>query len=173
MTHLLRIDWKVFWVILSCAILQMTIVPWVSVGGIAPNLCFLFVAFYAFQLNHHQIFLIAFATGLFRDFLTQSFFGIDTVSLVFGSLVLQQMASRLDRDNFWVQFWGVFLFSFVSLLINLILLSSIQQAWMLNGYQLAKAFLITVYTTLGAFLAFPFLKRLFNVSALAKQYELF
>ncbi len=151
--------------------LQMAFVPAISIEGVSPDLILLLIAFYAFAIDYREVVWMGFFLGLCRDFLSHSFFGLETVSLVCSSLLLQYAVMEFNRGDYFVTLLGVFLFSVTALAIPVLLMmadSGASQA--VSAFP--KVLSISIYTAAIAVAIFPMLRRLFGLDP-AKQYELF
>ncbi len=167
-------DQRLVFVLLAIVWLELSLIPLFSIGQIKPDLFLIFIAFYAFRINWRRVVTLAFFVGLIQDLLTNSFFGLETVSFIGGALLLRFFALRFDRDKRWVQLASLFTFSWLSSLLFVALsLLMEDQSFHLSEWILEKTFLISVYTTvLGGFI-FPLLERLPRPIFYQKQYELF
>ncbi len=153
--------------------IHLSLLPLFSVWGIKPDFFFIFLAFYAFRVNWKPVVGLAFFIGLIRDLLTNSFFGLETASMVGGTILLQFFAMRFDREKRWIQAASLFSFSWFALLLFSLAAFLIQRPYFLNEWTPVKTFLISVYTTAVGFVLFPFLEKWFGAALRQKQYELF
>ena len=166
-------DHRLILVLLGLAWLELSILPFFSVGGIKPDFFFVFLAFYAFRINWKHVVKLALVLGLVRDSLTNTFFGLETASCVAGALLLQFLALRLDRDKPWIQMGSLFCFSWTSLLVFSILALFVQAPYGMSETTPLRIFFVSVYTTMTGILLFPVFERWLKPSLRAKQYELF
>ena len=166
-------SWKMLIIALAVLWLQMAVMPALGWKGVTADLSLLFVALFAFLVDYHRVFWSAFLMGCLKDLLSDSFFGLETSSLVFGAIILSQITHRFDREDTAVQMSGIFLFSFATLVILMILKASVQESFAANIACLVQSFWIALYTTALAFLAFPAVRFFFRLKPYPKQYELF
>lgn len=152
--------------------IQLAFVPFIAIKGMMPDLMFLLVAFYAFAIDHRDALWVAFFLGLCRDFLTHTFFGIETASFVCGALLLQYAVAQFNRRDIFIILISVFLFVFASLTLSILLMA-------VNGdpARVASAFpnilAIALYTSILAPVIFPVFRRMFGIKLPKTQYELF
>ena len=167
-------DQRLIFILLFMVWFQLSWLPLFSIGQIKPDFLFVFIAFYAFQINWNRVLTLAFCVGLVRDLLTNSFFGLETASCVGGALLLRFFATRFDRDKRWIQLASLFAFSWFSLLLFLALeFLLIHERLHFGEWIFLKTFLISIYTTTVGVLLLPLLERLPRSIFREKQYELF
>ena len=151
---------------------EISILPFLSIRGIKPDLVFIFTAFYAFQIDWKRLIALVFVLGMVRDLLANSFFGLETASLIGGALFLQFFADQFYRDERWIQALGLFSFSWFTLLLYSVF-SWVVDHHALSEHILLSTFFISVYTTAGGALLFPLFGKWFKRSLNVKQFELF
>lgn len=151
--------------------LQMAFVPAISVKGAAPDLMLLLIAFYAFAIDYRDVVWVGFFLGLCRDFLSHSFFGLETASFVSSALLLQYAVMEFNRGDYFVTLLGVFLFLIVALSIPVLLMIAVRGTGQAAAV-FPRVLFISVYTTVAAVGVFPVFRRLFGMGS-EKQYELF
>ena len=152
---------------------QISLAPLFTIWGVAPDFIFLFFAFFTFFLNRNRVYWWAFGVGLMRDLLSNTFFGLETISLVCGTLVLIQICKRFDSKDNWVQIWATFLSTLLGLIIFLLFFSLVQDYLLVRFLHFVRALFIAGYTTLLMPFLFPLLKNFFRIKSFKKQYELF
>ena len=151
--------------------IEVSVLPFCSIRGIKPDLIFIFITFYAFQIDWKRLVLLAFVLGIIRDLLTNSFFGLETASFVGGALLLQFFADQFYRER-WIQILGLFLFSWVTLILYSIF-TFVTEGHYFNEWMLAQTFFISVYTTVVGAILFPIFEKRLKQVLRVKQYELF
>ncbi len=152
--------------------IELSILPFCSIRNIKPDLIFIFIAFYAFQIDWKRLVPLAFVLGIIRDLLTNSFFGIETASLIGGALLLQFFADQFYREKRWVQILGLFSFSCFTLFLYSIFVF-VTEGRYLDERMLIKTFFISAYTTAAGAILFPLFEKWFKRALYVKQYELF
>lgn len=85
---------RLIFILVGLVWIQFSLLPLFSIGGIKPDFFFIFLAFYAFQIHWKPVVGLAFLIGLVRDLITNSFFGLETASIVGGGILLQFFAIR-------------------------------------------------------------------------------
>lgn len=151
--------------------IEVSILPFCSIRGVKPDLIFIFIAFYAFQINWKRLVPLAFVLGMIRDLLTNSFFGLETASFIGGALLLQFFADQFYRER-WIQLLGLFLFSWFTLLLYSGF-TLITEGHYFDERMLIETFFISLYTTLVGMVLFPFFETRLRRVLHVKQYELF
>ncbi len=151
--------------------IEVSVLPFCSIRGIKPDLIFIFITFYAFQIDWKRLVLLAFVLGIIRDLLTNSFFGLETASFVGGALLLQFFADQFYRER-WIQILSLFLFSWVTLILYSIF-TFVTEGHYFNEWMLAQTFFISVYTTVVGAILFPIFEKRLKQVLRVKQYELF
>ena len=166
-------DRRLILALLGLVWLELSVVPFFSVGGIKPDLFFVFLVFYAFRINWKRVIGLALILGLIKDFLTNSFFGLEAASQTAGAVLLQFLAMRFDRDKPWIQLAALFSFSWFALVLYSAAAWIAQAPYRLDGSMAVKSLLIAGYTTAAGFLLFPILEKWLKPTLREKQYELF
>lgn len=151
--------------------IEVSLLPYFSIRGIKPDLIFIFITFYAFQIDWKRLVLLAFVLGIVRDLLTNSFFGLETASFVGGALLLQFFADQFYREQ-WIQILGLFLFSWVTLILYSIF-TFVTEGHYFNERMLVETFFISIYTTAVGAILFPILEKRLKQALHVRQYELF
>ncbi len=152
--------------------LEISILPLFSIGRVKPDLIFVFLSFYAFQIDWKRLIPLAFVLGIVRDLLANSFFGLETASLIGGALFLQFFADQFYRDERWVQALGLFSFSWLTLILYAFF-CFVTDGHPFNEPILMNTFFISLYTTGLGVLLFPLFTKWFKHALHVKQYELF
>lgn len=153
--------------------LEFSIVPLISIRGVRPDFFFVFLVFYAFQIDTRSVIPLAFLLGLAKDFASNAFFGLETASLAGAAVLLRLLAVRFDREKRWIQMGSLFAFSGTALVLFSLAALLVQAPYGLNVPVMSKAFFIALYTTVFGFALIPFLDRWLRPSLRQKQYELF
>lgn len=162
-------------IFIVCALIwfEFSILPLFSLGGIKPDLFFIFLSFYAFRIRWKHTIQLAFALGLAKDLLTNSFFGLETASYTLAAILLQFLAIRFDREKPWIQMAGLFSFSWISLILFSLFALLIQTPYGFSEWVFLNTFLISLYTTALGALLFPAFEKWLKPPLKSKQYELF
>ena len=125
-------------------------------------------------MNWREAVALAFLIGVIQDLVTNSFFGLQTISYVGAALFLQFFSVRFDREKKWIQLAGLFsatwlvviLFSVFSFAIGTRYFSEAE--WMFT-----KSVLIASYTTAFGFVFYPSFEKYLLPLFGPRQYELF
>ncbi|MBI4388179.1 MAG: hypothetical protein HY582_03970 [Candidatus Omnitrophica bacterium] len=168
-----RVNWKILLAMVVVLWFQMGVLSLFSFGTIIFDFSLLYLAFLSFTFEYRRVLIFAFVAGCLKDLLTGAFFGLETVSLICGTLLLRQIIAQFDRRDEWVQGWGTFLFAFFTLLVHAGLLALVQERYVLNVSTWFKSVLIAGGTSVLVIFIFPIFKRLLETQSALKQYELF
>ena len=160
-------------VVVGIVWLEFSFLPLLSLKDIKPDFFSIFLAFYAFRVNWRQIVPLAFFVGVVQDLITNSFFGLETVSYVGGALLLRFFAIRFDQEKRWVQLAGLFSVSWLVFIIFLVFSFLFEVHYSSGEWILTKTVLIALYTTILGSLLFPLLEKYLLPILGPRQYELF
>ena len=167
------IDRRLILVLLTLTWIELSLLPLLTVGGIKPNFFYVFLVFYAFRINWKRLVALSLMVGLIQDFMTNSFFGLETASVVGAAILLRFLAMRFDREKAWIQLASLFCFTWVALTFFSVLSLLVGERFLLDPKSLTQCALISVYTTgIGAVL-FPWFEKWLKPALRQRQYELF
>lgn len=152
--------------------IEASLLPYFAIRNIKPDLIFILIAFYAFQVDWKRLVPLAFLLGVIRDLMTNAFFGVETASLVGGAFLLQFFADQFDRDERWLQLSGLFTFSCFTLLLYAIF-SFVTKPYPIREQVFLNIFFTSVYTTVLGAVLIPFFVKVLKQHLFVKQYELF
>ena len=164
---------KVVFLCLVALWCQLSFAPAISIWGVVPDFIYLVFAFLVFFSNRQKIICLAFGVGIAKDLFSNTFFGLETIGLVSGVLILNQIVKQFDREDFRVQMWATFLCSLSGLTTFLVVFAVVQDKVLITSSHILRSFFIAVYTVFLVPLIFPFLKSFFAFKSPVKQYELF
>ncbi len=153
--------------------LQMAVFPVIAFRDIVPDSPLLLVAFFGLILDRERVVVYAFFAGFLKDLFVNSYFGLETASFVLGAIVLNQITSRFDREDPWVQAWATFLFSFFVLVAFCLFSAVVEERAPVHFLVWVKSLSIAGYTVIFIPVVFPLFKSIFRVQTLTRQYELF
>lgn len=162
---------RLIFVLFVFLFLTLAFVPFISIDGVGPDLFFIFLVFYAFHISWKTVPIPAFLIGLAKDILTNSYFGLETFSLVTASILLGLAASKIERDNAWLRYLVTFIFSVTAMSVFSVSFLILEGSPRLIAFSFARVFYVSVYTVFVSPLVFFFLDRLLKVRS--RQYELF
>ena len=152
---------------------ELSLLPFFSIGSIKPDFFLVFLAFYAFRINWKRIIALSFFVGLAQDLVTNSFFGLETASCVGGAILLRFLALEFDREKRSIQLVGLFVFSWLTLLLFMLLSFLVGEHYPFGEEAFVRALFIAVYTTAFGWLVFPVFEKWLKPALAVKQYELF
>ena len=164
---------RFFWVTLFFVWLQLTIVPFLKIQGLQPDLLCLLVVFLAFTLRCRNLEIIAFSAGAAKDLLVHTVFGLEIASLVCAAVVLKRLVHSLEQEDLFLQMGMVFVYSFSSLIFFHGLSFLLQQSYGSLSILVAKSAAIALYTAFLTPPVFVFLRFIFALRPHERQYELF
>ncbi|MGB9803617.1 rod shape-determining protein MreD [Desulfofundulus sp.] len=112
--------------LLLALLLQATVVDLIRVRGVAPDLIFLLVVFYAFWRGQREGAFWGFVAGLLKDFVTGNYFGLNALSTAVACYLVGWSESRLYKESSLVVMVLTFLATLVSQLIYYLLLAYLK-----------------------------------------------
>lgn len=128
--------------------LQVTLLNFISVFGVKPDLILIIVVFNAFLKGSREGALIGFLGGLFEDLAIGSYIGMNALSAMAVGYLVGLSESKLYKDSSLMVVFLVWLSSFVAQLLNYILLS-IMEVYINPGVALFNVIVPTAtYTAL-------------------------
>ncbi|MGI6360954.1 MAG: rod shape-determining protein MreD [Bacillota bacterium] len=80
-------------------VLNETLMPAISIGGIAPNLLIFFVVFYAIYRDPPQAVLIAVIIGLIEDLMIGRYIGLSIISYAAVAFAISYFKVRFYHEN--------------------------------------------------------------------------
>ena len=86
---------------------EKNLLPFISIGGIVPDLILIFVIIISFQENKSKSTIIGFVAGLIQDIFTTYFFGLSalTKSIVgFWGVFFQQPQKKYNLSSYLIAF---------------------------------------------------------------------
>ena len=153
--------------------LTVYFVPFLNLGGMAPDLWNLLILFYAFRVDWKKVSMLALAAGWMKDLISLRFFGIEIFSLGILSLLLNYAVSKLEREDPLIGILCVFLFCLLDewLSVGSVLFLKGQAAFCLPLF--TRGFWSAVYTLAVYPLVFMFFSYLGEPRRRNYQRELF
>jgi hypothetical protein len=154
-------------------LVQMTFVPYCTIGGVIPDLCN--SLFIAAVMLYQGINMLAFALciGLVKDLFTNHYFGFETFSLLVPTGILMLIIKKCNLKHSMIRHIIFFLFSFLSFLtLKICLMISEKQSILVETF-FGSLFSITIYTTVISIIMYYVLALFAPPVRRFKQYELF
>ncbi len=103
-------------------ILQSTVLEFVTVMGVKPDLVMLVVILNGFLLGTRQGAFLGYAAGMVEDLFTGSYIGLNALSKMVAGYLAGAAGRRLYRENTLVATGVTFFSAFIGYIINYILL---------------------------------------------------
>jgi len=103
-------------------ILQTTMLDYLTVYGIKPDLVMLLVVFYGFLLGPGEGAFLGFAGGLIEDLFSGSYIGLNALSKMFAGYLAGVCGERLYKENALVAAGTTFISALAGMLANYLLL---------------------------------------------------
>ncbi len=115
-----KIAVKILLVFIALSVLQIVVVPFISINSIEPNLLVLFVIYYSLSLKKTHSLLFGFFTGLLFDLLSGGIIGVNAFALTVVAFIANENKHNFGTEIFSYKFiWLVFFASSVAaFLIN-------------------------------------------------------
>jgi len=147
-------------------LLELTLLPFVSVQGARPDLFFILLVFYALFIRPNKTFPFAVFLGVIREFFSGTLLGLQTIAFGFSGILLWLMVLKMERENLVNQGAILFVTSSLNLLILGLLEISLKKMSLPFNQILIQIFAVTVYTCLIAPFLFALIRRLLRFSQL-------
>ena len=157
--------------ILATIILQSTLVPYISINNIKPDLFNGLFILLVLQFSNIQSIILAFIIGAVKDLYTNHQYGLEIIALIIPALILPIIVKKTDISNIFVRFMVLYLFSLISLLIVLIEMAIIEKSFITIKIFYSNAIGAALYTSVISLIVFHFIKRIIPFKT--DQYELF
>jgi len=130
--------------------IQVTLLNFLSIWGVKPDLVLIIVAFNAFLRGSREGSLIGFIGGLFEDLAVGSYIGINALSLMAAGYLVGLTESKLYRDSSLMVVALIWIASFAAQLLSYILLT-MTEVYIAPGVALFSVIIPTAtYTALLA-----------------------
>lgn len=110
-------------VILCVSLIQTTLLHYISILGIQPDLFIIFLVFHSLNSNVERSFHANWATGLAKDIFTEGFFGLNTVLFVIAGYLISIIKDTLFGKHLMTQISVTFIISIIYNLLYLFMLS--------------------------------------------------
>lgn len=136
-------------VVLAAALfLQVTLLNFITIFGVKPDLVLIIVVFNAFLRGPREGALFGFFGGLFEDLAVGSYIGMNALSTMAVGYLVGLTESKLYKDSSFMVVFLVWLSSFVAQFLNYILLS-LMEVYINPGVALFNVIIPTAtYTSL-------------------------
>ncbi|MCL6610527.1 MAG: rod shape-determining protein MreD [Peptococcaceae bacterium] len=112
--------------IIIALLIQVTLLNFISIWGVKPDLVLIIVTFDAFLRGSREGALIGFLGGLFEDLAVGSYIGMNALSMMAAGYLAGLTESRLYKESSLIVAFLVWVSSFTAQLINYILLSMME-----------------------------------------------
>ncbi len=130
-----------FALFLLLSVLQSTVVPFISIKGIEPQLLVIFVVYYSLSLKDSHALWFGFLTGLLYDLLSGGVTGVSAFGLTLAAFITIENKSKFQQGE-------IFSYSFLYLIF---IVSSIYALVtnFLNGFTVNVLYAIFVFGVLS------------------------
>lgn len=164
---------KVIVYLLLLYVMDLAVVSIFRIGEIKPVLLYMLVLYSAFQMDWKTLLPVVCIAGLLRDLISLQTFGIETSSLVLGTVLLDLLVQKLERGIWILRVFIAFLFCTAVLVLNLILSNFFNQEPGFSWHVLLTILATAFYTACLLPVFFYVSARWFGDRKAIKQYELF
>lgn len=103
-------------------ILQATVLDYVSIWGVKPDLVLLLAIFNGFHLGTREGAFLGFISGIIEDLFSGSYIGLNALSKMVAGCVAGEAGQRFYRENVIVAAGVTFFSSIAGLFVNYLLL---------------------------------------------------
>jgi len=145
-------------------LLELTVVPYLTLFGVRPDLFFILIAFYSFLIHPNRTPHFAVFLGLIRELFSGTLLGLETLSYGISGIMLWFLVMKMERENPYNQAALIFIFSFINLLIISVLNVCLTETSVTMGQIFQMIMGASLYTTLAAPFVFFFIRRVLRVS---------
>ncbi len=157
--------------IIVTTILQVTLIPYISLHNVKPDLFYGLFALLILQFSNIQTILLAFIIGFLKDLFANNLFGLEIISLLIPALILPFIVKKTDINNPLVRFIILFISSLLAFFTLLTSIAVIEKSPEVINIYFMKILESSLYTAIISFVLYYFLK-LF-IPKKTEQYELF
>lgn len=159
--------------LLVLVVADLTLSPLVRVGDVQPVFLLLMVLYGSFQWGWQKALPLALIVGFLRDMTGTLPVGTEMFSVTAAALFLDFAVQKLHRVWILVRIGTAFVFTFIALMVALILGGVLHQPASFSWYNAGRIFLTAVYTAAFWPLFSAVSIRWFHERKPMKQYELF
>ena len=164
---------RVIGYLLLLLVLDLSVLPFIRVGGIQPHLLYLIVLYAAFQWGWQRTLPMALAVGILRDLTGSHLLGLETGSLILASVILDLLVKKMVRESTLLRFSTALIFVFCASLFHLILVSFLSGTNYVSWHRCYLSLGTSLYTAACMPIFFYLTARWFYDRVPMKQYELF
>jgi rod shape-determining protein MreD len=152
-------------------IIQVSVVPFLHINRIAPDLVFVVFMLLAMTLSRRYTLFLALLFGFIKELFASHYFGNELIPYLIIGLLLPAVINRFNCENKMIRFIIIFCFSFLVGAVNIlcIALSEYSSVILENFFQ--KTIYVSIYTTIVAFFVSPLVALIVPKKSI--QYELF
>lgn len=166
-------SFKVIGYLIFLYVLDATLMPALKIGIFQPSLLYLMILYAAFKWHWRTIIPVSILIGIMNDFMSTTYWGIETLILGASAYVLFLFVRKIERYSMMMRVATTFVFILIVLMLKLIAegiaeeLTEISWIVLLDvfGMALASALVLPLFFYLSSFW--------FRDSSRLKQYELF
>jgi rod shape-determining protein MreD len=151
--------WIFSLIVIVCALLQATLLNYVRIFNVKPDLLVLSVIFAGITLESRQALSFSILAGILKDAFSINVFGINTVLFPLFSFLIINLSKKISLDNNLIRMACAFAVMLISGIITRVIFTFLGNFISL-GIFLRTAFLESLYTALLLPWTFKAMKRL-------------
>lgn len=152
-------------VIALVLLLHATVLNYISVSGVKPDLLLIVVVFLALFFGSGAGLEAGILAGLGKDMLALDYLGMNTLSLGLTGFVVGAFNSKFFKESRLTRMIIVFFFSAFSMSVHLFAYNTITVSNQIDiaGYAISPLLCVSIYTAIVAVPAFSLLEGFFGV----------
>jgi len=160
MNVFLKKHWIFLFIIIACALLQITILNYIKIFNVKPDLLFISVVITSLLLEFRSAVLFSIFAGILKDALSINAFGINTILFALSCCLIIALSKKISLDNNLIRMASVFVIMLINNIITRLIFLFLGNFISL-GVFLRVTFIESLYTALVLPLALKIIKPLF------------
>ncbi len=150
-------NWIFLFIIITCVLLQITILDYIKILNVKPDLLMVSVVFVSIFLGVRQALFFSIFAGILKDALSINAFGINTLLFPLSSFLIINLSKKVSLDNNLIRMASVFIIMLINDVITRLIFLFLGNfiSW---GIFLRTAFMESLYTAFILPLVFKIIK---------------
>lgn len=161
----------IYIVLISALFLQVTVLNFLAIFGVKPDLVLISVIFFGLFLGPGAGLEFGLVAGLLKDIFALDYFGINAFIFCLTGLIVGVVNTRFFKESRMTQFVLVFSFTIFSMVLHYFLVYIFSRSLNINlaDYLIISVLPASIYTSL---VAIPIFSRFISMYNLKEQEEL-
>lgn len=150
-------NWIFLFIIITCALLQITILNYIKILNVKPDLLMVSVVFASIFLGVRQALISSIFAGILKDTLSINALGINTLLFPLASFFIISLSKKISLDNNLIRMASIFIIMLINDVITRLIFLFLGNfiSW---GIFLRTAFMESLYTAFILPLVFKIIK---------------